>query len=234
MREITVDPKPWFDGIETGGPRERQQRSLEAALKRHKILLTEMNHRVKNSLTMVSSMLKLQASDGASSALSAHLDEASYRVNAIARAHDRLSYSSNIESMDIGAYIKAISADLDESVARCEVLTNVEEGIEIETNRAIAVALIVNELITNAAKYAYKGEAGGKIWISLALSDKNDFTIRVRDAGEGLPADYDINRAKGLGMRIVSLLARQLNAKITMIKQVRGSEFVISVPLTSS
>lgn len=213
--------------------RERQQRSLEAALKRHKVLLTEMNHRVKNSLTLVASLLKLQAGAAANMELSGHLEEASHRVAAIARAHEQLSASSNIDLMDIGAYIKAISTDLDASVAHCEVLADVQEGIEVDTNRAVAVALIVNELITNAAKYAYQGKASGKIWIMLARSGKNNFAIRVRDAGEGLPADFDLNKAKGLGLRIVSLLAQQLNAKVTFHRQARGSEFVVSVPLTS-
>jgi two-component sensor histidine kinase len=214
--------------------RERQKRSLTAALNRHKVLLTEMNHRVKNSLTLVASMLMLQSGDAASRELTEHLEEASHRVTAIARAHDQLSYSANIESMDIGAYIKAISAALDASVGQTEVIADVQEGIEVDTSRAVAVALIVNELITNAAKYAYKGDAGGKIWITLARSDEKTFVIRVRDAGEGLPADFDLNKAKGFGMRIVSLLSRQLNATVTVVRQVRGSEFVISVPLTVS
>jgi two-component sensor histidine kinase len=179
-------------------------------------------------------MLMLQSGDAASRELTEHLEEASHRVTAIARAHDQLSYSANIESMDIGAYIKAISAALDASVGQTEVIADVQEGIEVDTSRAVAVALIVNELITNAAKYAYKGDAGGKIWITLARSDEKTFVIRVRDAGEGLPADFDLNKAKGFGMRIVSLLSRQLNATVTVVRQVRGSEFVISVPLTVS
>ena len=135
--------------------------------------------------------------------------------------------------MDVGVYIKAVCANLDASVAHIEVETKAEEGIEISTSRAIAVALMVNELITNAAKYAYEGEPWGKIWITLARSDQNNFVITIRDAGAGLPGDFDPAKPKGLGMRIVALLGRQLDAKISIRKPARGSEFVISAPIST-
>ena len=96
--------------------RERHERSLTAALERHKFLLKEINHRVKNSLSIVSTMLNLQARDIANPELTAHLNDASFRIAAIGKAHDQLSYGSNIELMDIGQYIKAICSDLDRSL----------------------------------------------------------------------------------------------------------------------
>jgi two-component sensor histidine kinase len=211
--------------------RERHQRSLTAALDRHKVLLKEMNHRVKNSLTMVASVLALQAGDAANSEFTTHLEEASNRVRAIARAHDQLSRSSNIERMDVGVYLKMMCADLDESVANCDVRVEAEEGVEIDTGRAIAAAMIVNELITNAVKYAYEGKQGGKIWVSLARRNKDRFEIKVRDEGQGLPPNFNPGKAKSLGMRIISLLARQLEAILSIRDRAHGSEFSILVPL---
>ena len=211
--------------------RERRERQLTAALERHKLLLKEMNHRVKNSLAIVVSMLNLQARDVANAELTGHLNEAANRIAAIGKAHDQLSYGSDIERMDIGQYISAICKNLDESVAHCEVVIDAVDGIVVPTNRAISIALIVNELITNAAKYAYKDETGGKIWIKVGRDDDDAFSIFVRDEGAGLPPDFDLHKAKGLGMRIVTAFAKQVNATIAIRSQNPGAEFVLSMPL---
>jgi len=194
--------------------RERHERQLTAALERHKVLLKEINHRVKNSLSIVSSMLNLQARDIANPELTGHLSEAARRIAAIGKAHDQLSYGSNTEQMDVGKYIKAICNDLDRSVAHCQVVAEAVDGIVIKTDRAISIALIVNELIANAAKYAYKNETGGKIWINVGRNSQDSFSVSVRDEGAGLPLDFDLQNATGLGMRIITAFSKQLNATI--------------------
>lgn len=211
--------------------RERHERSLNAALERQQLLLKEMNHRVKNSLAIVVSMLNLQAREIANTELTGHLNEAANRVAAIGKAHDQLSYGSDIERMDIGHYIKAICKDFDESVAHCDVITDTVEGIVVPTNEAISIALIVNELITNSAKYAYKGEDRGKIWIKVNRDGQHAFSISVRDEGTGLPPDFDLLKVKGLGVRIITAFAQQVKAKIDVRPQVPGTEFVLTIPL---
>ncbi len=211
--------------------RERQARHITAALERHKVLLKEINHRVKNSLSIVSSMLNLQARDIANPELTGHLNEAAQRIAAIGKAHDQLSYSSNTEQMDIGKYIKAICNDLDRSVAHCQVVAEAVDGITIKTDRAISIALIVNELITNAAKYAYNNDTGGKIWINVDRNSQDSFSITVRDEGAGLPADFDLKKATGLGMRIVTAFSKQVDATIEVRSLEPGTEFVLSAPV---
>jgi len=210
--------------------RDRHERSLKAALARHQCLLTEMSHRVKNSLTIVASMLNLQANDVRDAALTQHLKEASNRISAVAKAHDRLYHGSDLERLDIGSYIEEVCKDLDASVSRYDIQTDVEQGIEVSTDRAISTALIVNEMITNAAKYAYEGRAGGKIWVTVASADDDHFTISVRDEGAGLPADFDLRKAKGLGMRIIGAFSRQLNGPVTLRAHNPGTEFVVTIP----
>jgi two-component sensor histidine kinase len=210
--------------------RERHEQRLNAALEKHQFLLREMNHRVKNSLAIVSSLLNLQARDIKNPELTGHLNEAAYRISAIGKAHDQLSYASHTEKMDIGQYIQTICKDLDESVANCEVITDAHDGIFVSTDRAISIALIVNELITNAAKYAYKGKTGGKIWITVERNTNDLIVISVRDEGAGLPADFEIHKAKGLGMRIITSFAKQLNAEIVARSLRPGTEFILSMP----
>lgn len=211
--------------------RDRHERSLKAALARHQFLIKETNHRVKNSLAIVASMLNLQARDVDNKELSTHLTGASARITAIARAHDQLHHRSNVELLDIGKYIEAICKDLDASVANCEIITDVGDGIEISTDRAISAALIINELITNAAKYAYDGDAEGKVWITVAKAPGDTFVITVRDEGRGLAPEFELNKAKGLGMRIITSFARQLDATVTVHRRQPGTEFELSIPL---
>lgn len=210
--------------------RQQHEQKLNAALQKHQFLLKEMNHRVKNSLAIVASLLNLQARGIGNPELTGYLNEAANRIAAIGKAHDQLSYGSHFERMDLGQYIEAICKDLDESVANCEVITDAVDGILVPTDRAISIALIVNELITNAAKYAYKDETGGKIWITVNRHADDSITISVRDEGAGLPPDFNINKAKGLGMRIVTTFAKQVNATIDVHSREPGTEFVLSMP----
>ena len=210
--------------------REQRERSLKTTLERQQFLLREMNHRVKNSLSMVASMLHLQASDVGDANLTLHLNEASHRVAAIARTHDQLYRGSDIARLDVGEYIEAICKDLDESVSQCEIHTNVQNGIEIETDRAISAALMVNELITNAAKYAYQGQSGGKIWVTVARMGDDDVSVSVRDEGAGLPADFDLRKPKGFGMRVVGFLAQQLKGSLAVRVRDPGTEFLVTIP----
>jgi len=213
--------------------RDRNERRLKAALKRDEVLLTEINHRVKNSLAMVVSLLRLQSNDAGDPKLADQLTKASHRVAAIAKAHDELAHGAD-ECMDIGKYIKAVCKDLDESVMQCDVETDVEEGIEIATDRAVSTALIVNKLVTNAAKYAYERRPGGRISIKVARAGENAFEISVCDEGRGLPPGFDLNKPKGLGMLIVTSFAQQLSATIVSRAHDPGTEILLSVPLRSA
>jgi two-component sensor histidine kinase len=210
--------------------RERHERSLKAALDRHQVLLKEMDHRVKNSLMIVSNMLKLQASDLGDEVLTQHLTEAAQRVMAVGKVHDQLSHGPGVERMDIGRYIAAVCRDLDASVSQCVVRTDVQPGIEIASDRAISTALIVNELIANAAKYASPGLTGGEILVRLVADGEDGMVISVRDEGDGLPADFDLAQPKGLGMRIITAFASQLGATLAIRRHDPGTEFVLTIP----
>jgi two-component sensor histidine kinase len=212
--------------------RERQERSLKSALNRHQLLLKEMNHRVKNSLSMASSMLRLQAAEIGDDKLTQLLDEASMRILAIGRAHDRLHQGEAIDTLDLGGYIDQVCQDLDEG-GTCDVHADAERGITVAIDRAVPAALIVTELVTNAAKYAYRDSAGGKIYARVAREGDKNVVLAVRDEGDGLPKDFDLRNPKGLGMRIVSALTEQLDADLTVLRSGAGTEFVLTMPLAA-
>jgi two-component sensor histidine kinase len=179
---------------------------------------------------IVSNMLKLQASEVGDEVLTQHLTEAAQRVMAIGKVHDQLSQGPDVERMDIGRYIATVCRDLDASVSQCVVRTDAQPGIEIASDRAISAALIVNELIANAAKYATPGRTGGEILVKVAAAGEDGLAISVRDEGDGLPADFDLARPKGLGMRIVTAFASQLGATLAIRRHSPGTEFVLTIP----
>jgi two-component sensor histidine kinase len=212
--------------------RERHERNLQAALERHQFLIKEMNHRVKNSLALVVSMLRLQARENSEPEFVQHLEDATLRVGAIARVHEQLYQSSDIERFDVGRYIEAICKDLGASFSQCEILVQAQPGIVISVDRAISSALIVNELVSNAAKHAYRGDGPGRIWVNVATtSDGGLLSISVRDEGSGLPEGFEIGKAKGLGNRMIHSLAAQLDATLAVVPHHPGAEFILTAPL---
>ena len=214
--------------------RDRYQRKLQSALDRQQILLKEMNHRIKNSLAVIVSLFRLQAKEFGDQELTARLEEAANRVRVIARAHERLYQNDDIEQLDIGLHIKQVCCDLDEIDHRCVIEIEAEQGILIETDRAISLAMIVNELVTNAAKYAYAVNQRGKIFVRVARGQGDVVLVSVRDDGIGLPADFDPGKVGGLGMRIITAFSQQLTSTLIVNRLAPGTEFLLSVPLRSA
>jgi len=211
--------------------RHRYERHLKAALDRHQVLLKEINHRVKNSLQIVIGMLHLQANAANDAKLSAHLAEASNRISAIARAYERLAYDAEVDSIDLSTYLREVCADAVSGTSHCDLDVDATSGILLHPDRAIPIALIVNELVTNAAKYAFSGRSDNRIWVRLVRQNADTILISVRDNGVGLPSEFDLTRSKGLGMRVVAALAKQLGGDFTQVAVADGAEFGLSVPV---
>ena len=191
----------------------------------------EINHRVKNSLALVASMLRLQAREDSDPSFAQQLEDATLRVGAIARVHEQLYQTSDVERFDVGRYIEAICKDLSASFAQCEIVVEAQPGIVISTDRAISSALIVNELVSNAAKHAYRGQGAGRVWVKVAATGVDSFSIAVRDKGDGVPEDLEFGKGKGLGARMVRALAQQLGGEFEIVARHPGVEFILTAPL---
>ncbi|MFZ1924476.1 MAG: histidine kinase dimerization/phosphoacceptor domain -containing protein [Xanthobacteraceae bacterium] len=209
--------------------RQRAERNLTAALERHQILTKEVNHRINNSLQIVASMLHLQTTTTQSEEVRHALRDASSRIAAIARAHQRLYGSDQVGVVDLGAYLADICNDLCKAMPDCVIHVAAAPGVQSATDTAIPVALLVNELITNSAKYAYP-DGGCEVWLDVARSD-GAISIAVRDRGIGLPADFDIHSNKRLGMRLVTALSAQVQADLQVIRGNPGTEFLLTIPI---
>ena len=193
------------------------------------LLLREVNHRVGNSLQIIASLLHLQASSSTRQDVKAALTNAMGRVAAVAQVHRRLYTSHDLKSVLLNQYLDALLEDLRRSAEgnKMSRLTLKAEGIEIDPDRAVAIGIIVNELVMNAVKYAYPNGAG-PIHVELAAQDDN-FVLSISDEGVGLTAKSD-PRSTGMGQRIVTAMASKLNASVERDEAHSGTRIVLRFP----
>jgi two-component sensor histidine kinase len=177
------------------------------------LLLREVNHRVGNSLQIIASLLHLQANSSTQDDVKAALTNAMGRVAAVAQVHRRLYTSHDLKSVLLNQYLDALLEDLRRSTEgdRMSRLTLKAEPIEIDPDRAVAIGIIVNELVMNAVKYAYI-DCTGPIHVALT-SDGDDLLLAISDDGVGLNGRID-PRSTGMGQRIVSAMASKLEANV--------------------
>ena len=177
------------------------------------VLLREVNHRVGNSLQIIASLLHLQASSAAQDDVKAALTNAMGRVAAVAQVHRRLYTSHDLKSVLLNQYLEALLEDLRRSAEgnRMSRLTLKAEPIEIDPDRAVAIGIIVNELVMNAVKYAYP-DGAGPIHVELK-AEGDDLVLSIADDGVGLNVKTD-PRSTGMGQRIVSAMAAKLDANV--------------------
>jgi two-component sensor histidine kinase len=182
---------------------ERAARATEQA----NLMGKEIEHRVANSLQFVSSVLRLQGRQ-APAEVGHHLDVAAYRVAAVARVHRHLLDDSNVAYIPALPYVHRLCADLADILGvRVEVSGN---DVQLTTKAIQSIGLLLNELITNAAKH-------GSGTISVVFtSTASDCKLMVLDEGKGLPPDFDVAAQNGLGMKIVDVLAQQLGGSVAM------------------
>src|ERR1700710_2596140 len=190
------------------------------------VLLREVNHRVGNSLQIIASLLHLQANSSTQDDVKAALSNAMGRVAAVAQGHRRLYTSHDLKSVLLNQYLEALLEDLRRSAEgnKMSRLTLKAEPIEIDPDRAVAIGIIVNELVMNAVKYAYPDGAGPIHVVLNANGD--DLELSVTDDGVGLHARTD-PRSTGMGQRIVTAMAQKLDASVERDPKHAGTRIVL-------
>lgn len=190
------------------------------------VLLREVNHRVGNSLQIIASLLHLQANSSTQEDVKAALTNAMGRVAAVAQVHRRLYTSHDLKSVLLNQYLDALLEDLRRSAEgnRMSRLTLKAEPIEIDPDRAVAIGIIVNELVMNAVKYAYP-DGAGPIHVVLSAQD-DDVLLSIADDGVGLNARSD-PRSTGMGQRIVAAMASKLDARVERDPAHAGTRIVL-------
>jgi PAS domain S-box-containing protein len=212
--------------------KKHAEAQLKASLREKEVLLQEVHHRVKNNLQIVDSLLYMQARRAKDPQAIAALQDSQSRIASIALVHKKLYGSDNFANINFAQYIQDLTAYLFESYdtqSRGVTLITHLDKISLNIKTAIPCGLVINELISNALKYAFPAGRQGKIQIDFYQSEDQMLTLIVRDDGVGLPASFDLQPPQSLGMMLVQELVEQINGTLTLSKQ-QGTEFIIKFP----
>ncbi len=211
---------------------ERQQAdaSLQKALEHQELLTREMSHRVKNSLTSVVGLLRVQARSAESEEVRNALVDASARVETIAQVHDHLWRGSQIGFVDLEDFVTELCKKLKGATGRLSLHSHVDSML-LSADHAIPLGLLVNEIVTNAVKYAYP-EGEGVIEIS-AREIEGQLRLEVSDQGVGLPDGFDIDQPRAsLGFKVIKGLVRQLQGDLSITTDpATGTRFLVDLPI---
>jgi PAS domain S-box-containing protein len=213
----------------------RRTTELDGALKEKEVLLREIHHRVKNNLQVISSLLNLEARyftrRGRASVgdVRRALADCQGRVCTIALVHEKLYRAADLSQVDFGGYLRAL-VDMFVATAGSPAGVSVEcdiDNLRLGVDRAIPCGLLVHELVTNALKHAFPPGRSGTVRVELRRDRTDSVRLVVRDDGVGMPSTISLERPPSLGLELVSTLARQLRAELS-VDRAKGTAFRLS------
>jgi len=209
-------------------------RELKSALTEKTVLLQEVHHRVKNNLAVMSSLLGMKADAAGNSDVRTALEESQQRVHSIALIHELLYGNEHLDRIDFAEYARELVEGLYKPKAGEPGRISIEmdlDPIEIDIERAVPCALILNELLSNAFKYAFPDGRDGKIIVRFRESRPGSLDLAVEDNGIGLPAGRLVAQdTRSLGLRIVGILTKQLDGSIEQ-EAFPGTRIVLRFPM---
>lgn len=211
--------------------------AIRSALKEKEVLLQEVHHRVKNNLQVISSMLNLQRRFVKDPGLLQVLDESQNRIATMSYIHESLYKNTDFSAISFGEYIVRLSNNLIHSYRRqdCEVTLDAQlEDIHLNLDQAIPSGLIVNELVSNAMKYAFPDRSEGVITLRVETMPDGKLEMEVRDNGVGLPENFDFSQNDSLGVYLVQALTEQIDGTLTVNNNSNGAGCSFLVSFTPS
>ena len=208
---------------------EKQNELISQSLTEKETLLREIHHRVKNNLQIISSLLNIQSQDIVDENVLSSIQEGQSRVQAMSLIHQNLYQSEHLSNVDIENYLKELVVYLSEMFSGQDKSISVEveaNNIQFDIDTAIPLGLIVNELVSNAYKYAFEKSNSGKIKIQIKSLNAVDYELDVNDDGKGLGEDFDPKKSKSLGLKLVNILSRQLRGNMSFNSD-NGTSFIV-------
>jgi PAS domain S-box-containing protein len=204
-------------------------RKIRDSLKEKEVLLQEVHHRVKNNLQVISSILNLQSSYVSDPSTLDILQESQNRIKSMSFIHETLYRTTDFSSINFSEYIKSLTYNLIQSyrLQNCTIDFVADiDTIEMSIDQSIPCGLIVNELVSNALKYAYKGRKKGKLIVELK-ENGNEVSLKISDDGVGLPENFKFEKNDSLGVQLVYSLTEQLDGTIEVNSE-KGTSFLIT------
>ena len=208
---------------------KKMQQQIEASLKEKDVLLKEIHHRVKNNLQIIISLLNLQSGYIKDETTLKAVKDGQSRVRSMALVHEKFYQSDTVTEIDFGEYLKKLCQFLYQSYGdktdRIDVAIQGDEVL-LDMDTAMPCALLVNEVVSNAYKYAFPGQRKGTIEIKLK-KQSGKTVLGISDNGVGFPAGYDFEKSDSLGMQLVQALTSQIDGELKVSHE-NGSSFEVS------
>jgi PAS domain S-box-containing protein len=241
IRDEAGQPLYWLGVIIDSTEQKQAEQQIKTSLAEKEVLLKEVHHRVKNNLAIVSSLLEMQARRSQNEQVRNELLVSQQRVQAMAQIHEQLYRSQNLAQIDMADYVGVLT----KGMLSLDILSDVSmkadiRDVRLEIDQAVSCGLIINELLTNALKYAFSGTSTngepadqGQKEILVAMQPEGDcYVLKVSDNGIGIPDGVDVRSTRTLGLRLVNRLAGQLGGDIRMDSRVGGgATLTISFPI---
>ncbi|MDD1715844.1 MAG: ATP-binding protein, partial [Methanolinea sp.] len=212
--------------------RRHAEEKLIASLQEKETLIREIHHRVKNNLQIISGLLDMTRMRTPDSTTNSILTDMMMKIKTMAQIHTRLYESKQFDKINMGQQIRDQLTDLSIIYGRsgAEIQSEIDaQDFLLPVDQAIPCALVVNELLSNAYKHAFRGKNHGNLKVSAAQMDRQ-IRITIRDDGIGIPGDVDIYRTTSLGLKLIRSLVQQLNGSVAITGS-HGTEVRVEFPV---
>ena len=222
-------PKMVVEFLRDRTERKLAEERMRASLREKEVLLQEINHRVKNNMQIISSLLKLQAGYVDDGTYYDMFKESQNRIISMALVHEKLYQSEDLASIDLNEYITHLASALFRSYGADtgNVALNIDVAdVVFGVDTAIPCGLIINELVSNSLKYAFPDGKEGEIKIALRFTDRDEIELTVSDNGVSIPDDLDLTNTGSLGLKLVQILTDQIRGRLEVDRS-EGTTFRI-------
>jgi two-component sensor histidine kinase len=211
----------------------RMSGRIDELLRQKDLLLRELQHRVMNSLALLSSLLEMQRRSTKSAVAKENLANARDRIVAMGTVYRHLYQTNTLEYVEFSEFIRTICGTSASAYVGTKKSIDVDaEPLELPGPHAISLGMLTHELITNALKHAYSDNESGSVKVTLKHKKRNSIDLSISDRGRGLPPDFKIDRkSSSLGMKMVASTVRQLGGTLEISRLTPGTEFVIHLPV---
>jgi two-component sensor histidine kinase len=204
---------------------------LESALAERDVLFREVHHRVKNNMAVIVGLLGMQSRAAGNEALTVALEQSQQRVASMALIHEFLYAGEDMNRVNFGDYARDLTNRVCAfyTFARDPAAITIEtEDIHLPVHRAIPCGLILNELLSNAMKYAFADSQKGSIRVRFVRLETGDLSLSCVDDGVGIPESFDWRNSPSTGLKIVQILVKQLHGQLTLDRSGAKTRFELT------
>lgn len=214
--------------------KKKSEVELNELLKEKELLLKEVNHRVKNNLSIITGLISLQVENTDDIHVRRALQTFQNRIGSILNVYTALQHDHSIDLVDVGKYLNNLISDIQKIHHQDGVTISCNNPpIQLNGQSLIFLGIIINELITNAIKYAFPGTEKGSVLIEITEEEDDQLKLSVIDDGIGIPENPHESRSSGLGMTIIQALVDQIKGSLAVVPRRKGTQFDITFPRPS-